>query len=163
MSKCFRNYTCTNEAAAGLTGRNGESDMKILVAEDNEMCYDVLKELLELKGISSENACDGSMAVEMVKNVDKGAYDAILMDIRMPVMNGYDAARKIRSLGSDYAKNVPIIALTADYSQEEVKKFYEAGMTDYLVKPYDARLLYEKLKCMCENDWQNKKTIDKSG
>ena len=93
----------------------------------------------------TEHAENGQKAFEMFQNSAPHYYDAILMDLRMPMMDGYEAARSIRALSREDAGTIPIIALTANASQEDVHRSMESGMNAHLVKPIDADLLYATL------------------
>ncbi len=119
-------------------------NLKILLAEDNELNWEIANELLSELGLDIDHAENGKICVEMFKNSAAGYYKAILMDIRMPVMSGYEAAEAIRA--SDRPdKDIPIIAMTADAFSEDVKKCLDAGMNAHTSKPIDvntvARLL----------------------
>lgn len=116
------------------------SGVRILLAEDNDINYEIANELLTAIGIEIEWAQNGQICVDMFEKSDKGYYDAILMDIRMPIMSGYEAARKIRSLTRQDA-GLPIIAMTADAFSEDVKKCKECGMNDHTSKPIDMDIL----------------------
>jgi len=124
---------------------NDFSDKRLLLVEDNELNMEIAKELLCVVGFSVETAQNGQIAVEMVRNSTAGYYDAILMDIQMPVMNGYQASREIRSLESKALSEIPIIALTANTSDEDKKEALLNGMNAYIAKPIDVRVLYEIL------------------
>lgn len=119
--------------------------MHILVAEDNELNQEVITELLSMNNISCECAEDGDICVRKFMDAKPQSYDAILMDMQMPNMNGIEAARKIRSLPSLDAKNIPIIAMTANVLKEDVQKCMEAGMNQHLPKPVDIQLLLKTL------------------
>ena len=116
------------------------SGVRILLAEDNDINYEIANELLTAIGIEIEWAQNGQICVDMFEKSDKGYYDAILMDIRMPIMSGYEAARKIRSLTRQDA-GLPIVAMTADAFSEDVKKCKECGMNDHTSKPIDMDIL----------------------
>ena len=116
------------------------SGVRILLAEDNDINYEIANELLSAIGIEIEWAQNGQICVEMFEKSEPGYYDAILMDIRMPVMSGYEAAPKIRALGRRDAE-LPIIAMTADAFSEDVKKCKECGMNDHTSKPIDMDVL----------------------
>ena len=116
------------------------SGVRILLAEDNDINYEIANELLTAIGIEIEWAQNGQICVDMFEKSDKSYYDAILMDIRMPIMSGYEAARKIRSLTRQDA-GLPIIAMTADAFSEDVKKCKECGRNDHTSKPIDMDIL----------------------
>ena len=129
----------TPAEGAGLEGRH------VLIAEDQEMNAEILIDLLEIEGISSEWAENGQLAVELFAQSPAGHFDAVLMDMRMPVMDGLTAAREIRKLDRPDAASVPIIALTANAFEEDVKQCLQAGMNAHLAKPVDMELLQTTL------------------
>lgn len=107
----------------------------LLIAEDNDLNYEILEEQLEMYGIHCVRAVNGKECVQLFEIHPSGTYDAILMDMQMPVMNGLDATRAIRRLPSPESKQIPIIALTANAYLEDVQKCKEAGMNDHMSKP----------------------------
>ncbi|MCI9047575.1 MAG: response regulator [Hungatella sp.] len=111
---------------------------RVLLAEDNELNWEIASELLSEEGLKLDWAEDGRACVDMFVRSQPGYYDAILMDIRMPVMNGYEAARAIRELDRE-DKDVPIIAMTADAFSEDIKKCLECGMNAHVAKPIDIK------------------------
>ena len=119
--------------------------MHILVAEDSDMNTEVVRTILSRMNISCDCVSDGQEAVEFFENAPPGTYDVILMDLRMPVMNGYKAAAGIRSLDHPDAASVPILALSADVYQEDVKRAKDAGMTGHIGKPIRPETLYDAL------------------
>lgn len=123
------------QVTACLTGK------RILLCEDNEMNQEIAKILLERSGAIVETAQNGKEGVALFERSKQDEFAAILMDIRMPVMNGYDAAIAIRSLNRSDAKDIPIIALSADAYEEDQKKSLRAGMNDHVAKPIDANRL----------------------
>ena len=124
----------------GLEGR------RILIVEDMIVNAEIVADLLDMEGILSDRAENGQVAVEMFCANPVGYYDAILMDLRMPVMDGLEAARRIRALSKEDAKTVPIIALTANAFDEDIQQSLNAGMNVHLAKPSDAELLYRTLR-----------------
>ena len=108
------------------------SGCRILLAEDNELNREIAAFLLKDEGISVTEAEDGQQAVELFKEKPAGTFDAILMDLMMPVMDGYTATRKIRELERSDAKTVPIIAMTANAFQEDAEKCIAVGMNAHL-------------------------------
>ncbi len=108
-----------------------------LVAEDNEMNAEILTELLAMEGADCELAVNGKQAVEMFAASEPGHYDMILMDVQMPVMNGYEAARTIRAGKHPEARTIPIVAMTANTFAEDVRNALDAGMDGHLGKPVD--------------------------
>ena len=120
----------------------------ILIVEDIDLNADLLADLLELEDVTSERAENGRVAVETFSQALPGHFDAILMDLRMPVMGGLEAARAIRALPRDDARTVPIIALTANAFEEDVRQSLEAGMNAHLSKPVDTDQLYDTLRAL---------------
>ncbi len=119
--------------------------MRILVAEDNDLNYEIAEELLKLHGVICDRAEKGQVCVNIFRESAPFYYSAILMDLQMPVMDGLRAARLIRSTDSDYARKIPIIALSANAFSEDVKASLDAGMDEHLSKPFDADKLLELL------------------
>ena len=113
----------------------------ILLAEDNELNMEIAEFMLQNEGAVVTKAWNGQEAVELFEKSRPGEFDVILMDIMMPVMNGYEAAKMIRSLDREDAKEVPIIAMTANAFTEDRISAKEAGMDDHIAKPVDAKLL----------------------
>ncbi len=118
---------------------------RILVAEDNELNWEIASELLSEFGLELEWAENGRLCVDMIAKSEPGTYKAVLMDIRMPVMNGFEATEAIRKLGRTDS-NMPIIAMTADAFSEDVQKCMEAGMNAHVAKPIDVREVCRLLK-----------------
>ena len=121
------------------------SGRRILMAEDNDINWEIANELLSSLGLELEWAENGQICVEKFEQSELGYYDAILMDVRMPVMNGYQATRAIRALDRADA-NIPIIAMTADVFSEDIQKCLEAGMNAHVAKPIDVRDVCGKLE-----------------
>ena len=131
---------------AGESGPEPEEDgslegLHFLAAEDNEINAEILEELLEIDGASCMVVENGRLAVECFQQAAEGEFDAILMDVQMPVMNGHDAARAIRALDRADAGSVPIIAMTANAFSEDEKAALAAGMDAHVPKPLDMRIL----------------------
>ncbi len=124
---------------------------KFLAAEDNELNGEILEELLEMKEANVVLAENGRRAVELFTESKPGEFDAILMDVQMPVMNGYEATRAIRSSSHPNAKTIPIIAMTANAFAEDVKDALDSGMNAHVAKPVDLGQLEKALK-ECEKD-----------
>ena len=116
---------------------------RILLVEDNEINLEIEVELLQDVGFFVDTATDGSIAVEKVKNSRPGDYALILMDIQMPVMDGYDATIAIRQLENPALANIPIIALSANTLDDDRKKSMESGMNAHLSKPVNMPQLME--------------------
>ncbi len=120
--------------------------MRFLAAEDNEINAEILREILSIEGADCEIVENGKLAVECFEAAAQGTFDAILMDVQMPVMNGYDATRAIRALKREDAKEIPIIAMTANAFAEDEKEALAAGMNIHLAKPIDITLLRKVIK-----------------
>ncbi len=118
---------------------------RVLMAEDVEQNAEILADLLDLEDIESEHAANGEAAVKMFSEHAPGYYDAILMDVRMPVMDGLTATRAIRALDRPDAKLIPIIAMTANVFDEDVERSLQAGMNAHLSKPIEPEHLYETM------------------
>ena len=121
----FRSSVDENE----LAGRH------ILVAEDNELNWEIINELLTDIGMELDWTENGQLCVEKYEKSEPGYYDAILMDVRMPIMDGYEATRSIRALNRPDAKEIPIIAMTADAFSEDIKRCLDSGMNAHTAKP----------------------------
>ena len=129
--------------------------MLFLVAEDNELNAEILSEMLDMEDASCELAHNGQEALEMFLHSDPGHYDMILMDIQMPVMNGYEATRQIRSCSHPDAGHIPIVAMTANAFAEDVRSALDAGMNGHLAKPIDMnamKSLLSQFKAGCPVD-----------
>lgn len=118
---------------------------KVLLAEDNALNTEVAVMLLESKGFNVETAENGLRALEMFSKSTTGYYDAIIMDIRMPLMDGLTAATSIRHLSNEDAAEIPIIAMTANAFDNDIEKSKEAGMDAHLAKPIDPERLFQTL------------------
>ncbi len=134
----------------GLKKQNDFSGINMLLAEDIEINSEILVASLEHTNISIDVVQDGVMAVERFKR-NPERYDIILMDVQMPIMNGLEATRNIRSLEFSKAKTIPIIAMTANVFKEDVAACIEAGMDDHLGKPIDIQTIISKIS------WYGKK------
>lgn len=141
----FKLYEPEQLSSVGSECANDFSGKRLLLVEDNELNMEIANELLCDAGFSVETAQNGQIAVEMVQNSPAGYYDAILMDIQMPVMDGYEASHKIRSLEKKELAEIPIIALTANVSDEDKKKALSNGMNAHIAKPLDINVMYEVL------------------
>ncbi|MBP5292050.1 MAG: response regulator [Lachnospiraceae bacterium] len=120
--------------------------LHVMIVEDQELNAEVLHDLLDLEDVSSEWARNGQVAIELFERNEEGHYDAIFMDMRMPVMDGLAATRAIRMLKRPDAASIPIIALSANAFEEDVRQCLEAGMNEHLSKPVDLDRLKDSLK-----------------
>ena len=118
---------------------------RFLLVEDNVLNREIAEELLRESGFLVESVEDGSFAVEVIKNATPGYYDLILMDIQMPVMNGYEATKAIRKLDNPALANIPIIAMTANAFDEDKRMALESGMNAHVAKPIDLPVLMEAI------------------
>ncbi len=124
--------------------------LHILLAEDNELNMEIAEFILQNEGADVTKAWNGQEAVELFEKSRIGEFDVILMDIMMPVMNGYEATKRIRSLGREDAKTIPIIAMTANAFTEDRIRVKEAGMDEHIAKPVDAKLLVKVIHRLAE-------------
>jgi Response regulators consisting of a CheY-like receiver domain and a winged-helix DNA-binding domain len=142
-------YQCLGNAAAEDTVKEDEPEedydftgKKLLIVEDNEMNREIAEEILTECGFVIDTAEDGDIAVEKIRAAKAGDYDLILMDVQMPRMDGYEATREIRALGTEISK-IPIIATTANAFEEDRRAAMEAGMDEHVAKPLDVEKLKE--------------------
>ncbi|MBR4663038.1 MAG: amino acid permease [Lentisphaeria bacterium] len=131
-----------NEASEAHYNFKGK---RLLLVEDNEINLEIARMLLEQMDFLVETAQNGKIAVDMVRTSRPGHYDAILMDIQMPVMDGYTATKEIRALEDPALSNIPILAMTANAFQEDVKAAIDAGMQVHIAKPIDINILKKEL------------------
>ena len=120
--------------------------MKILVAEDNDINWEIVSAMLNMFGITSERAENGRVCVDKMSAAEEGSYEMILMDVQMPQMNGLDATKAIRSLPDHWASSIPIIAVTADAFSENVSECLNAGMNGHIAKPIDIKLVIKEIR-----------------
>ena len=135
-----------DKAASQEENNSDLKDMKVLVAEDMDVNWEVISTLLDMYGIKCQRAENGKVAVEMLRNIQPAQYDLVFMDIQMPVMNGLEATREIRKLENPYAAGIPIIAMTADAFSENVAECLEAGMNGHIAKPIDINNVLKELR-----------------
>ena len=128
--------------------------LHILLAEDNELNMEIAEFVLQNEGAGVTKAWDGQEAVELFRNSEPGEFDVILMDIMMPVMNGYETTKMIRSLDREDAKAIPIIAMTANAFTEDRIRAKEAGMDEHISKPVDAKLLVKVIYELAEHSFR---------
>ena len=143
-------FAITEEAAVAEESMSFEG-RKILLVEDNEINQEIAVEILQAAGFTMDVADDGAVAVERIREAKPGQYDLILMDIQMPIVNGYEATRQIRALKDSPLSGIPIIAMTANAFDEDRKAAFEAGMNGHVAKPIDTPKLLELLgKILCQ-------------
>ena len=127
---------------ADLRGR------RVLLAEDVTVNAEIMIMVLSMREIQVDHAENGRIAVEMFEEHEEGYYDAVLMDMRMPEMDGLEATRRIRAMNRSDAKNIPIIALTANAFDEDVQQSMQAGLNAHLSKPVEPEVLFETLEAL---------------
>ena len=120
--------------------------LNILIAEDNDINWEIISTMLSMFGITSERAENGRICTEKMEAATEGRYDLIFMDIQMPEMNGLDATRHIRKLENRWAASIPIIAMTADAFSENVAECLQAGMNGHIAKPIDLKLVIKEIR-----------------
>ena len=120
--------------------------MCILVAEDNDVNWEIISAMLGMFGIETDRAENGRVCVDRMRDAAEGSYALIFMDVQMPEMNGLDATRRIRALDKPWARNIPIIAMTADAFSENVSACLEAGMNGHIAKPVDLKLVIKEIR-----------------
>lgn len=130
--------------------------MRILVAEDNDINWEIISNILEMHGIETERAENGQLVLDRINDKEKAGFDLIFMDIQMPVMNGLNATKAIRSLDDPEIANIPIIAMTADAFSENVSECLAAGMNGHISKPIDIKLVMKEIRKIREEK-QNEK------
>ena len=133
------------EAEAQEDAQSG-AGMHLLVAEDNDLNWEILQALLDMRGATAERAVNGRECVERIREAKDDEYNLIFMDIQMPVMNGYEAACAIRQLDDVKKANIPIVAMTADAFAEDVAACRMAGMNGHIAKPVEPKILTAALK-----------------
>ena len=120
--------------------------INILVAEDNDINWEIISAMLNMFGITSERAENGRICVDKMAEAKEGSYALIFMDVQMPEMNGLDATRHIRRLENKWASSIPIIAMTADAFSENIAECLEAGMDGHIAKPVDMKLVIKEIR-----------------
>lgn len=156
ISKPLFRSTLYNKISEVLGNEEGKTDqedayedvagMHVLVAEDNDINWEIISMLLQMYGVESKRADNGQMAVECMKQAKKDDYQLIFMDIQMPVMNGIEATKAIRALEDPWASSIPIIAMTADAFSENVAECFAAGMNGHIAKPIDVKLVLKEIR-----------------
>ena len=135
------------EARAGQEDEDADlAGMRILVAEDNDINWEIISMLLQMQGIEAERAVNGQKALQRMAGAREGEFDLVFMDIQMPVMNGLEATKAIRKLEDPWASRIPIIAMTADAFSENVAECLAAGMNGHIAKPIDMKLVLKEIR-----------------
>jgi CheY-like chemotaxis protein len=125
--------------------RKSIDGMKALLVEDNELNMEIAREILTEEGMEITEAENGQVAVDKFTASEPGSFDIIIMDVMMPVMNGYEATKAIRRSDHPEAKTIPIVAMTANAYREDVEKAFESGMNDHVPKPIDIDVMLNVL------------------
>ncbi|MDE7076061.1 MAG: response regulator, partial [Clostridia bacterium] len=151
---CFK--VAQNPVKAQMSGKEsadetGKAEVrfdgkKLLLVEDNELNKEIAQTILETVGFTIDTADDGSVAVEQMKKMPAGTYDLILMDVQMPIMNGYEATRAIRAMDDPVKAAIPIVAMTANAFDEDRKEALDSGMNGFAAKPIDIEKLMKTLQ-----------------
>ncbi|MBQ7281689.1 MAG: response regulator [Spirochaetales bacterium] len=145
-------FTKLNEILGNESTRSDQEDdadiagARILVAEDNDINWEIISMLLQMHGVETERAENGKLAVERIERSEEGEFNLVFMDIQMPVMNGIEATKKIRSLDKPWQSRIPIIAMTADAFSENIAECLAAGMNGHIAKPVDMKLVIKEIK-----------------
>ncbi len=148
LASCIHSEKEEEETATVATAEDVEAfkGKRILLVEDNELNREIAEELLTESGFEVETAEDGSVAVEKVASSEAGYYDLVLMDVQMPIMDGYEATRRIRALDNEQLASVPIVAMTANAFDEDRRQAAECGMNAHVAKPIDIQQLMQVLR-----------------
>ncbi len=147
LRSCLHSIVDTEETGGqqGTGGADKHYTGRILLAEDNELNQEIAQVILGDAGFTIDIAGNGQVAVDMLKCSEPGYYQVVLMDVRMPVMNGYEATREIRQLENQELAKIPILAMTANAFEEDKKEALKAGMNGHLAKPIDVEALFQAL------------------
>ncbi len=151
LHKCLHSIVCAEEEEKEREKEQSEKEKekrhtgRILLAEDNELNQEIAKMILEDAGFTAEVAENGKIAVDMLAKSEPGYYQLILMDVRMPVMDGYEATKEIRALEDKELSSIPIFAMTANAFEEDKQEAMAAGMDGHLSKPIEIEVLFETL------------------
>lgn len=152
LDKCEENIIITNNQSLNLN-KTIYNNKRILIVDDEPINRLITKNAAVMLGISADEADNAYDAIQKLKNEKPYYYDFIVMDVRMPKMNGYDATKKIRHLRKDL-KKIPILAMTADAFNEDIIKAYDAGMNDHMAKPLEMKRICEKFREWIEKGYK---------
>ncbi|MCR5178930.1 MAG: response regulator [Lachnospiraceae bacterium] len=147
--------TILGTEAKSVEPENDYSDLQglnILIAEDNDINWEIISAILSMFGITTERAENGRICVDKISQAKEGSYTLIFMDIQMPEMNGLEATRTIRALDDPWASSIPIIAMTADAFSENVTECLNAGMNGHIAKPIDTKLVIKEIRRIKEEN-----------
>lgn len=132
--------------------RNNFEGMRVLVAEDNEINWEIAETMLAEFGVESDRVCDGKACVDAITAAPAGRYDMILMDVQMPIMDGKEATMTIRKSSDEYVRNIPIVAMTADAFAEDIQSCRDSGMNGHIAKPIEIKKLQAYLQKFRKGD-----------
>lgn len=139
--------TYSDGSESGLPENSREFEgMRVLIAEDNDINWEIIRELLREYGVKADRAENGEECVKMITEAKEGAYELIFMDVQMPVMNGKEATKFIRNSDKEYVRDIMIVAMTADAFAEDVQECMAVGMNGHIAKPIDMRIVLEFLR-----------------
>ncbi len=152
-------YSLQEETGLPVSCSNVLEGLNVLVAEDNDVNAEILGELLSFEGVSCDRTVNGQEALKRFMQNPPGYYDAVLMDIQMPVMNGYEASRAIRNLDRPDAKTIPIVAMTANAFADDVQNAMDAGMNAHLSKPINMATIKDVLNKLICSEGKNAENV----
>lgn len=142
----FLHFDDSKPALAETAKSDDLNGLHLLIAEDNDLNWEIIAEILSMNGISADRAKDGRICVDMISAAKQGDYDLILMDVQMPIMNGREATQKIRHSTDPAVSKIPIIAMTADAFSEDIAACMKAGMNGHVSKPVDTQKLFSEMR-----------------
>ena len=142
LCRALQRYVLGQAAADEQKSKTDFSGKRFLLVEDNALNREIAMEMLESAGAVVESACDGAEGAAKFAAAPAGYYDLLLMDVQMPVMNGYEATQKIRASAKSDARTVPIVAMTANAFAEDINHAVSAGMNEHIAKPIEIDKLY---------------------
>ena len=145
LCRALQRYVLGQAAAYEQKSKTDFSGKRFLLVEDNVLNREIAVEMLESTGAVVESACDGAEGAAKFAAAPAGYYDLLLMDVQMPVMNGYEATQKIRASAKSDARTVPIVAMTADAFAEDIIEAKKAGMNSHLAKPLNLATLVREI------------------
>ena len=145
LCRALQRYVLGQTAADEQKSKTDFSGKRFLLVEDNALNREIAMEMLESAGAVVESACDGAEGAAKFAEEPAGYYDLLLMDVQMPVMNGYEATQKIRASAKSDARTVPIVAMTADAFAEDIIEAKKAGMNSHLAKPLNLATLVREI------------------
>lgn len=142
----LQNHTVTSDSDAVSDENKQFSGIHLLIAEDNDINWEIISDLLEMHSMTADRAENGSECVRMMREAEPDKYSMIFMDIQMPILNGYEATKEIRKMDDKSKSDIPIIAMTANAFAEDVSACIEAGMNGHIAKPVDLKILLSEIK-----------------